>query len=71
MFAIEKNVPMVSIVGRPPKYPLRSMLPGDSFFVPRGYRRSISASVSRIAKETGMIFRVRQVDGGVRVWRIK
>lgn len=71
MFAIEKNVPMSSTIGRPPKYPLRKMEPGDSFFVERGDRKSISVSVSRLSKETGWIFRCRQVDGGVRVWRIK
>ena len=71
MYAIEKDVPISSTVGRPPKYPLRAMQPGDSFFVPLGDRKSISVSVSRIAKETGAIYRVRRVDGGVRVWRVK
>ena len=71
MYVIEKDVPMSSTVGRPPKYPLRMMEPGDSFFVEKGDRKSISVSVSRLSKETGWIFRVRRVDGGVRVWRVK
>lgn len=69
---IEKGVPLP--VGRG-KYPWREMDVGDSFFVPdvTGVKLSAAASAYTIrCRSTGKPvpkFSVRNVDGGVRVWR--
>lgn len=70
MFAIEDNIPPpANMVGRPSLYPYQALEVGQSFFVPRGDRKNISVCISRYRKKTGREFIVRQVQGGVRVWR--
>jgi hypothetical protein len=77
MYAIEKNVPvpkeiiMLKVRGRPPLYPFRCMDVGDSFYVPLGDRNVIWTCGNRVRRELGFQFRVKDVQGGVRVWRIK
>lgn len=75
---IDKGVPVPAKyngLGRAPKYPLRSMDVGDSFFVD-GLDRDIvgrnklSSACSAMGKKLGMKFCVMKVDGGARVWRI-
>lgn len=80
-FRIEKGVPIPLQQsrggGRPPKYPLRDMAVGDSFFVPcedgnrERIRNSINGcatSVRRTLPSLGIM--TRSQPGGVRVWRI-
>lgn len=72
MYKIEDNVPApCAPVGRPAKYPFPALNVGQSFFVPQGDRKTLSVCASRVATKLGRAFAVRQVDGGVRAWRIK
>lgn len=73
MYKIEDNVPAPPklVTGRPFKYPLAILGVGQSFYVPKGDRKTISVCASRVASRLGRTFAVRQVDGGVRAWRIK
>lgn len=51
---------------------LKSMLPGDSVFI-EGAINQKDSRVERIRKfvyRQGWKYAVRQVDGGIRVWRI-
>jgi hypothetical protein len=79
-FKIEKNVPMpVSTTGRrESRYPFAAMEVGDSFFEPRpeGFdeKRHASRMVSACGswgRPRGVCFTVRNVEGGVRVWRVE
>ena len=80
-FKIEKNIerPKWSH-GRSRKYPFSQMQVGDSFFVPvdddngkqkigASVRNAALAAVKRGASKGR--FSSRQVEGGVRVWRIE
>ena len=72
---IEKNVilPKRIYEGSPKKYPLASMVEGDSFFVPclKENIVNIRASIYHCSKLQGIEkVTVRAVDGGVRVWCI-
>jgi hypothetical protein len=59
------------------RYPLRTMLPGQHFYVPAEGRsvvqtqNSVSSSVCHIQRETGRKFHQRRYMRGVRVWRTK
>lgn len=62
----------------PCKYPLRTMEVGESFFVPvshpanlEKYQCAVIAAAWKIGKKTGKRFTSRQVEGGVRVWRVE
>lgn len=66
--AIEKDVPITS--GKRATYPYKEMSVGDSFFVPEGKMQTISNLNWRSGKALGCKFIARQVDGGVRVWRV-
>jgi hypothetical protein len=73
MIEIEKNIPL------PPerhcKYPFEKLEIGDSFFICGGKIGSISSSKGQFIKTTAIgkdrQFTCRQIEGGVRVWRIK
>ena len=75
---IEKNIPIPPEKGpgRPTKYPLDSMTPGDSFFVAcAGEQRQIIAEQVRSAvfaykKRRGGAFTTRCLPDGIRVWKI-
>ena len=68
MYKIEKNIDI------PPhkntRYPFGVMKVGDSFFVEGGKSNALSCAARLHARRHGGKFTVRQVDGGVRVWRI-
>ena len=75
-FEIETSVPFPAPARNVRKYPLSEMAIGDSFFASApdsdrgGTQALISATVSAFARRSGKKFTVRQVDGGVRVWRL-
>jgi hypothetical protein len=71
MFRIERGVPIPA--RRNPRgsmYPFAEMEIGDSFFVPDGTTKTISAAAQYFTKNLGRRFTVRTIDSGVRVWRI-
>jgi hypothetical protein len=53
------------------KYPFLLLNVGQSFFVPLGDRKTISVCASRVGTRLQRQFTVRQVEGGVRAWRLK
>ncbi|HQT62754.1 hypothetical protein [Acidiphilium sp.] len=67
MIEIEKNVPMPM---RRQRYPWRQMKVGDSFVVPGKTSGAFSGAKRAAAKATGFKFATRNVEGGVRVWRV-
>jgi hypothetical protein len=67
-FPVEKGVPIP--LGRD-KYPWERLDVGDSFFVPGKTLRSLATQTSYAGKRFGRRFRIRLVDGGVRIWRIE
>lgn len=79
-FKIEKNVPPPAARSRV-KYPWDKMQPGDSFFVAcedeeerKKLCNRMSASASNFKRSMPLNdrkFLVRQVEGGVRAWRIE
>jgi hypothetical protein len=72
MYKIENNLPPPGgPVGRPVKYPFQLLNVGQSFFVPLGDRKTISVCASRVGGRLQRQFAVRQVEGGVRAWRVK
>lgn len=71
MIEIEKGVPLPSDErGRAAKYPWAEMEIGDSFFLKDGSSSSISGAASNAGKRLGFKFSTREMDDGVRVWRI-
>jgi hypothetical protein len=53
------------------RYPFSEMLPGDSFLVSGGRKKSVKAAMSQYARGYGWKFTSRvQIDGTVRVWRV-
>lgn len=72
MYEIEKNIPVPASLtrGRPARYPWSGMEIGDSFFVSGKSVRSFESCVRQASMRTGRTFRPRDVEGGVRVWRI-
>ena len=71
-FKIEKGIPA------PPerlRYPFREMKVGDSFFVPcsdEEKRRVANRMRSSASKRRGLgAFSLREVEGGVRAWKIE
>lgn len=75
MFEIEKNIPLLPRKlphGPAAKYPFALMDVGDSFFVPATPKVSPAKVQTRLStrKIPGAKFATRQVEGGVRVWRI-
>jgi hypothetical protein len=75
-FKIENHVPMPKPGDGKRKYPWAQLELGQSFLIPcdtwerEGVQFSLT-SCRRGAEKTGKKFATRQVDGGVRVWRVK
>lgn len=75
-YAVDKKVPLPTFKTRPAsRYPFADMDVNDSFFVPsvdvassKSLRQSTYAANR---KHKGKIFRVADVDGGFRVFRVK
>lgn len=72
-YQIEKNIQMPASVraGRTYKYPFTQMEVGDSFFVPEKTAARFQSTASSASKRHSMKFRCRNVDGGVRCWRVE
>ena len=78
VFIVEKDIPVPEKSSRDRKYPLDQMEVGDSFLVPTDpamtvskLQKKASASVAYAHRTLGgRRFVTRQVEGGVRVWRI-
>lgn len=72
MIEIDKNMPLPPTRGSAggKKYPITELEIGDSFLVTDATQRKVWGSVGSVAKRTGAKFTVRNVEGGVRVWRI-
>ena len=73
-FKIEKGVPVPSGYNVGPRYPLLEMGVNDSFLVPFGGDDALAVknrvSKAVYGKHQDRKFTIRQVEGGVRVWRI-
>lgn len=72
MFPVEKSVPIPKTRNNS-LYPFGQMEVGDSFFIPdagKSTAASIRACASAFGKKNNRKFSCRQVDGGVRVWRL-
>lgn len=65
---IDKGVPLP--VHRNNIYPFEALEVGDSFFLSGKSQDFISGSASHYARKLSRRFTVRNVDGGVRVWRV-
>lgn len=75
MFVIEKNVEIPAQVRkgsgtRKSKYPFAEMEMNDSFFVPERTTKQFAPTAYGAAKKLGRKFTLRNVEGGVRVWRV-
>ena len=74
-FKVDKNVPMpaTGTGGRNEIYPWRVIEIGDSFFVTPDQitPKYVTRRAWQASKLTGRKFITRQVDGGVRVWRVE
>lgn len=71
-FKIERGIKMPV---PQPKYPLRQMKVGDSFFMPCSAGRNCDRSARTCARQVsqsldGFRVSIRKVKGGHRVWRI-
>ena len=65
---IEKNIPIPKPRN---KYPFALMDVGDSFFVPGKTASHLSGSIGNAMRITSGKFVTRNIDGGVRVWRVE
>lgn len=83
MLPIETSIPIPDLNARKRVYPFAEMKTGDSFLVPvpaepgdtfkvRRKRKQafVSERIRRCRAASGRKFATRQVDDGVRVWRI-
>ena len=66
---IEEGIPIPKMRLR--KYPWEDMKVGDSFFVPDGNNNTIQTAASYAGKRHNRKYCTRQVNGGIRVWRIE
>ena len=78
MFDVENGIEVpAKMTGNPLKYPWDKMDIGDSFHVehgadhPTNTQRRLSAAADGYGYRHNMKFITRQVEGGVRVWRIE
>ena len=72
MIKIDKNVPIPpDRLSRGRKYPWDELEVGDSFFVEGKKFEPLRVSAAQIGKAKARKFIARQVDGGVRVWRVE
>lgn len=74
-FKIEKNIPLPQNVTKKKLYPFEKMLVGDSFFIKLETTKKLNSKRSTLRtlayRQNPKKFTVRQVDGGLRCWRIK
>ena len=70
MIKIEKNIP-VPPFRKALKYPFEEMQVGDSFLVTDVKRENLAITARKYGKKAGKDFLVREVEGGVRCWRVK
>jgi hypothetical protein len=71
-FTIDKNIPIPPVNNGGTLYPFDAMKVGDSFFIPKDLvGKSTGHSVRQCALRRKIGVTVRQVDGGLRVWRTK
>lgn len=77
---VESGVPIPAMRkrGSLAKHPWDDMKVGDSFFVPAvpdwtmtKLQSRLGSHAGSIAKSRGTQYTVRQVEGGVRIWRIR
>lgn len=73
MYKIEKNIPIPKKSNRPRKYNFQNMEVGDSFFVRNGKQKVVASSAAYYSflYDKEKKFTVRNVEGGIRCWRIK
>lgn len=83
MFTIEKGIPLPARHAAV-NYPFAQLEVGDSFLVPIDFdatvpekvvaakrlMRGIASAQQAAAKDTGLKFPTRRVEGGVRIWRL-
>ena len=70
--AIEKNVPVVNLAGRPMKYPFSELKIGYSFSVKsNNYSPLTSANAWALREKNGWKFKGSLSKGLLKVWRIK
>jgi hypothetical protein len=67
--AIEKGIP-VPTDARRAKWPWKDMDVGDSFLMPDAKQKNVQPMTSIAGSRLNRRFIARQVDGGVRVWRV-
>ena len=71
-YTIESGVPVPARINtNASKYPWGLMDVNDSFMVPNGNVKSLRTVCYGASKRTGMKFKARSVEGGVRVWRVE
>lgn len=70
MIKIDKDVP-VPPFKRALKYPFDKMEVGDSFMVKGVKRENLAVTAAKYGKKSGKAFLVRDIEGGVRCWRIE
>ena len=77
-YEIDKGIPLKERRGGgSPKYPFKDMEVGDSFFIKcdgghvNKRARAVSKAGCVYGKKTGTVFTIRNVDNGVRVWRVE
>ena len=79
---VEKNVPIPkrkgTSAGKPPIYPFRDMNVNDCFFAPIRENETVAHAQQRVmsaaflhGRKYSKKFSVRQVENGVRCWRIE
>lgn len=75
---IDKNIPIPPAdrrglaTSRTTKYPFRKMQIGESFLFPKGTKVSNARSAAQqTARRSNMKFSVRQIEEGIRCWRIE
>ena len=72
-FKIEKGIQIPETRGTKSKYPWKTMIVGDSFFVEAAMKsvryKTIQSAAYRSGKKIGRKFTTRFIDGGLRVWR--
>lgn len=71
-YTIESDIPVPTRTNtNASKYPWGLMDVGDSFMVSNGNVKSLRTVAYGASKRTGMKFKARVVEGGVRVWRVE
>jgi hypothetical protein len=73
MIEVDESITAPPAAGRPPKYPFRRLLVGQSLFVPGAQAKPKSLPMSHWRLATGFKFTTRQAveNGatGLRIWR--